>query len=186
MASNEVFSFLKHFIYFMNAENWSQWKSIPSTIFFCKSIVWEISCFKIISTNQIIDFLIASQFTKFPKRNWWISLMLVISNSEKDVRFFTYGKSNIPRLSVCQLFVLKSIWSQVNWIKRIPWIYYYFEPTKLRVSWIDSISSDIWNKVFKSGLSKFFKGWLPQNLFSSLLNTLSHLEDQFSCLWQEA
>ena len=57
----------------------------------------------------------------------------------------------------------------------------------------------IWNKVFKSGLSKFygrrplkilkgygllkqtipfkfFKGCLPQNLLSSLLNTLSHIK----------
>ena len=32
-----------------------------------------------------------------------------------------------------------------------------------------------WDKVFKSGLCKFFKGCLPQNLLSPLLNTLSHL-----------
>ena len=31
----------------------------------------------------------------------------------------------------------------------------------------------IWDKVFKSGLSKFFKGCLPQNLLSPLLNTFS-------------
>ena len=37
-------------------------------------------------------------------------------------------------------------------------------------------SSDyIWDKVFKSGLSKFFKDCLPQNLHSPLLNNLSHL-----------
>ena len=34
---------------------------------------------------------------------------------------------------------------------------------------------NIWDKVSKSGLSKFFKGCLPQNLLSPLLNTLSHL-----------
>ena len=34
----------------------------------------------------------------------------------------------------------------------------------------------IWDKVFKSELSKFFKGCLPQNLLSPLLNTLSHFE----------
>ena len=32
----------------------------------------------------------------------------------------------------------------------------------------------IWDKVFKSGFSKSFKGFLPQNLLSPLLNTLSH------------
>ena len=31
------------------------------------------------------------------------------------------------------------------------------------------------DKVFKRGLSKFFKGCLPQNSLSPLLNTLSHL-----------
>ena len=31
----------------------------------------------------------------------------------------------------------------------------------------------IWDKVFKSVLSKFFKGCLPQNLLSPLFNTLS-------------
>ena len=31
------------------------------------------------------------------------------------------------------------------------------------------------DKVFKSRLSKFFKGWLPQNLLSPLLNTLCHI-----------
>ena len=31
------------------------------------------------------------------------------------------------------------------------------------------------DKVFKSGLSKFFKGCLPQNLLSPLLNTLSDI-----------
>ena len=34
---------------------------------------------------------------------------------------------------------------------------------------------NIWNKVFKSGLIKFFKGGLPQNLLSPLLNALFHL-----------
>ena len=34
----------------------------------------------------------------------------------------------------------------------------------------------IWDKVFKSELSKFFKSCLPQNLLCPLLNTLSHLE----------
>ena len=32
-----------------------------------------------------------------------------------------------------------------------------------------------WDKVFKSGLSKFFKGCFPQNLFSPPLNNLSHI-----------
>ena len=32
-----------------------------------------------------------------------------------------------------------------------------------------------WDKVFKSGLSKFFKGCLPHNLLSPLLNTLSQM-----------
>ena len=31
------------------------------------------------------------------------------------------------------------------------------------------------DKVFKNGLSKFFKDCLPQNLLSPLLNTLSHI-----------
>ena len=35
-------------------------------------------------------------------------------------------------------------------------------------------SQNIWDKVFKSGLSKFFKVCLPQ-IFSLLLNTLSHI-----------
>ena len=34
-----------------------------------------------------------------------------------------------------------------------------------------------WDKVVKSGLSKFFKGSLPQNLLSPLLNTLSQMSD---------
>ena len=33
-----------------------------------------------------------------------------------------------------------------------------------------------WDKVFKSGLSKFFKARLPQNLLSPLLNTLSQIQ----------
>ena len=32
-----------------------------------------------------------------------------------------------------------------------------------------------WAKVLKSGLNKFIKGFLPQNLFSPLLNTLSQM-----------
>ena len=32
-----------------------------------------------------------------------------------------------------------------------------------------------WEKVFKSGLSKFSKGCLPQNLLHLLLNNLSHI-----------
>ena len=36
----------------------------------------------------------------------------------------------------------------------------------------------IWGKVFKSRLSNFFKGCLPQSLLSRLLNSLSHM----SCL----
>ena len=40
----------------------------------------------------------------------------------------------------------------------------------------DAGSNLIWDKVFKSGLSKFFKGCLPQNLLSPLLNTLSQLQ----------
>ena len=33
----------------------------------------------------------------------------------------------------------------------------------------------IWDTVFKSGLSKFFKGCLPQNLLRLFLNSLFHL-----------
>ena len=33
----------------------------------------------------------------------------------------------------------------------------------------------IWGEGFKSRLSKFFKGCLPQNLLGPLLNTLSHI-----------
>ena len=36
---------------------------------------------------------------------------------------------------------------------------------------------NIWDKVFKSGVSK---GSLPQNLFTPLLNTLSHIISQQS------
>ena len=32
-----------------------------------------------------------------------------------------------------------------------------------------------WDKVFKSGLSKFFKDCLPQNLLTLLLNALSQI-----------
>ena len=39
----------------------------------------------------------------------------------------------------------------------------------------------IWDKVFKSVLSNFFKGYLPQNLLSPLLNTLSQLT--FKICW---
>ena len=41
----------------------------------------------------------------------------------------------------------------------------------------------IWDKVFKSGLRKFLKPCLPQNLLSLLLNTLPHLFCQFPCFW---
>ena len=34
---------------------------------------------------------------------------------------------------------------------------------------------DKWDKVFKSGLSTFFKGCLPQNVLSPLLNTSSQM-----------
>ena len=34
----------------------------------------------------------------------------------------------------------------------------------------------IWDRVFKMGPSKFFKGYLPQNLLSPLLNTLSRMK----------
>ena len=39
-----------------------------------------------------------------------------------------------------------------------------------------------WDKVFKSGLSKFFKGCLPQNLLSPLLNTLSQNLTEQHCV----
>ena len=32
-----------------------------------------------------------------------------------------------------------------------------------------------WDKVFKSELSKFFKGCLPQNLHNPIFNTLFHI-----------
>ena len=35
--------------------------------------------------------------------------------------------------------------------------------------------SNIWDKVFKSELSKFFKDYLPRNLLGPLFNTLSRL-----------
>ena len=40
----------------------------------------------------------------------------------------------------------------------------------------------IWYKVFKNGLSKFFKGCLALNLFSPLLNTLPH--NAFCVIWR--
>ena len=39
--------------------------------------------------------------------------------------------------------------------------------------------NDKWDKVFKSGLSKFFKGCLSQNILSPLLNTLSQISQQY-------
>ena len=39
-----------------------------------------------------------------------------------------------------------------------------------------NICRNIWDKVFKSELSKFFKGYLPQNLLSPFLNTLFHMQ----------
>ena len=33
----------------------------------------------------------------------------------------------------------------------------------------------IWDKVFKSGLSKFIKGYLPQNFLTPVLNTVSYI-----------
>ena len=41
--------------------------------------------------------------------------------------------------------------------------------------WADINEMLKWDKVFKSGLSKLFKGCLPQNLLSPLLNTLSQM-----------
>ena len=41
--------------------------------------------------------------------------------------------------------------------------------------------SEMYFGVFKSVLSKFFKGYLPQNLLSPLLNTLSQLT--FKICW---
>ena len=43
---------------------------------------------------------------------------------------------------------------------------------------VDSNLGYIWDKIFKSGVSKFFKGCLPQYLLSPLLNTLSHLKNK--------
>ena len=40
----------------------------------------------------------------------------------------------------------------------------------------------MWDKVLNSGLSKFFKGCLPQDLLGPLLNTLSH-KKQACKLW---
>ena len=37
------------------------------------------------------------------------------------------------------------------------------------------VTRNKWDKVFTSGLSKFFKGCLPQNLFSPFLNTLPQM-----------
>ena len=47
-------------------------------------------------------------------------------------------------------------------------ILFAFPPQKL-------LPKIIWDKVFKSGLSKFFKDCLPQNLFSPFLNSFSHI-----------
>ena len=55
---------------------------------------------------------------------------------------------------------------------------------KLKAAELTNISSvsTIWDKTFRSGLSKFFKGCLPQNLLSPLLNTLSHIFNKRSLL----
>ena len=46
-----------------------------------------------------------------------------------------------------------------------------------------------WDKVLKSGLSKFFKGCLPRNLLGPLLNTLSQmtltLGQNYEFIWKE-
>ena len=46
-----------------------------------------------------------------------------------------------------------------------------------------TILTYIWDKLLKSGLSKFFKDCLPQNLLSPLLNTLSRLHCVFP-IWK--
>ena len=55
--------------------------------------------------------------------------------------------------------------------------------TRDRLTWIGTLLQHIWDKVFKSGLSKFFNSCLPQNLYSPLLNTFSFALAQKATSW---
>ena len=44
-----------------------------------------------------------------------------------------------------------------------------------RINFSEHSQSSNWDKVFKSGLSTFFKGCHPQNLLSKLLNALPQM-----------
>ena len=77
------------------------------------------------------------------------------------------------------------VWFTVNWLTNfyhrnsVGWIHIlYFTPG----IWARNYFTRFWNcmtkwdKVFKSRISKFFKGCLPQNLLSPLSNTLFQIQ----------
>ena len=76
-------------------EKWYKWNRMPSTIFLYKAIVREIS-FQNYLDQSNYRFCYSNSIYQFPQRNWCVSLMLVISNSEREISLFTWGKSDIP------------------------------------------------------------------------------------------
>ena len=64
-----------------------------------------------------------------------------------------------------QLICIALYWLVSIWVER----------TLVLNGWAFSSLNYIWDKVIKSGLSKFFKGCLLQNLLRPLLNTFFHL-----------
>ena len=95
-------------------------------------------------------------------------------------------KSNLKKTLVMILEILVFISNLIVMTKiRFPWragLYttqiVTFHCVKLKdfESRFCDCAKNRWDKVFKSGLSKFFKDCLPQNLPSPLLNTFSQTE----------
>ena len=80
------------------------------------------------------------------------------------------GFKNSLTLGNCVKTMHKVIREQIitiNWLDKSLKFQFPFEKVTVNM---------IWDRVFKMGPSKFFKGYLPQNLLSPLLNTLSRMK----------
>ena len=93
------------------------------------------------------------------KRQFWVLKPLL--------KPYCYFDGNLPKM----WYLLKNVFFKYFWYLLVGSFHYYLLYHFLVRKVI--YASYIWHKVFKSGISKFFKDCLRQNLLSPLLNNLS-------------
>ena len=117
---------------------------------------------------------------------FFFSGKIFLSHSHEGVSYqrTSYNKSNFYFTSKLHMEVqdiFRGFWS-FRFLKKFlkPKFLFFLKIhkkgfSKVFDSWTKPRFGTSWTKYPKNGLSKFFKGCLPQNLFRPLLNTLPHL-----------